>query len=161
MPTTKRTGALLAAALAVSPILALPGAHPAWAQDTTPATTSPGTSASGTPAASGSGTPQFVVASVRLDGGWRASKFIGSTVYDDQNQKIGSVDDLVMSGKDKVAIAVVSVGGFLGIGNKLVAVPFDHLSYDPTSKDAKVVMTGASKDTLTSMPSFTYNATSG
>ncbi len=158
MPATKRTGALLAAALAVSPILALPGAHPAWGQDTTPATTTP---APGTSAASGSATPQFVVASVRLDGGWRASKFIGSTVYDDQNQKIGSVDDLVMSGKDKVAVAVVSVGGFLGIGNKLVAVPFDHLSYDPTSKDAKIVMTGASKDTLTNMPSFTYNATSG
>jgi len=131
---------------------------PALAQDTA-TTTAP--APAGTPTTSNDGAPQLVVASVRLDGGWRASKFIGSAVYDDQNQKIGTVDDLIMSGKDKVAVAILSVGGFLGIGNKLVAIPFDHLSYDPSSKDAKVVMAGATKDTLASMPSFTYSAAPG
>ncbi len=128
-----------------------------------PATVAPGTATETASPAAGSqqtgatlGAPKLVVASVRLDGGWRASKFIGSAVYDDQNQKIGTVDDLVMTGKDKVAVAVLSVGGFLGLGNKLVAIPFDQLSYDPGSKDAKVVMPSANKDTLTKMPSFTY-----
>ncbi len=96
------------------------------------------------------------MASVKLNGGWRASKFIGSAVYDDQNHKIGSVDDLVVSDKDRITVAILSVGGFLGMGNKLVAVKFDQLRYDPTAKDAKVVMPDATKDSLAAMPNFTY-----
>ncbi len=103
------------------------------------------------------GGPQLVTAAVRVDGGWRASKLIGAAVYDDQNQRVGSVDDLIMSGQDKIAVAVVSVGGFLGIGSKLVAVPYDQLRYDPTGKDPKVVMPGATKDSLGGMPNFVYN----
>jgi hypothetical protein len=162
---------LLAATLAAASMLGTPG----MAQDTAtpvpavpagtttpPANGTPGPSAAATtptePQTNATpGAPKLVVASVRLDGGWRASKFLGSAVYDDQNQKIGTVDDLIMSGKDTVAVAILSVGGFLGIGNKLVAVPFDQLRYDPSSKDAKVVMPDANKDTLASMPSFVYS----
>jgi len=141
---------LLAAALVAAPA--------AWAQDSN--STSPATaSTSAPPASSDAANPKLVVSQVKLDGGWRASKFIGSAVYDDQNEKIGSVDDLIMQGTDKVAVVVVSVGGFLGIGNKLVAVPFDHLHWDPAGKDSKIVMAGASKDTLNTMPSFTYTGT--
>lgn len=58
------------------------------------------------------------------NGGMRASKMIGSSVYNDHDQKIGSIDDLVI-GNDKALHAVVSVGGFLGMDSKLVEVPFD------------------------------------
>ncbi len=102
------------------------------------------------------GSPQLVVASVKLDGGWRASKMIGAAVYDDQNQRIGTVDDLIVTGQNTLTVAVVSVGGFLGLGSKLVAVPYNNLRYDPTAHDAKVVMPGANKASLGAMPNFVY-----
>ncbi len=138
--------------------------HPAVAQGTSPPPraangTTPPTAATAAPTQTSAGrsdAPNLVVASVKLNGGWRASKFIGSAVYDDQNHKIGTVDDLVMSGQDTAAVAILSVGGFLGIGNKLVAIKFDQLRYNPNAKDAKVVMPGATKETLAGMPAFTY-----
>lgn len=141
---------LLAAAIVAQPALAQnpapsPGTQPA--APTTPAETA-------APAASG--TPQLVVASVKLNGGWRTSKFVGSVVYDSQNHKIGSVDDLVVTDKDRITYAILSVGGFLGMGNKLVAVKFDQLRYDPTAKDAKVTMPDATKESLAAMPNFTF-----
>jgi hypothetical protein len=129
-------------------LLAASLAAPALAQTTaTPAAPS-------APAAPSS--PKLVTASVKLDGGWRASKFVGAPVYDGQNQKIGSVDDLILDAQNKAAVVIVSVGGFLGIGDKLVAIPFDQLTYDQSARDPKVLMQGASKDTLAAMPSFTY-----
>ncbi len=101
------------------------------------------------------GSPRLVAA-VRVDGGWRASKLIGAAVHDDQNRQVGTVDDLILSAQNKVAVAVVSVGGFLGIGSKLVAVPYDRLRHD-SGKDAKVVMPGATKDGLNAMPNFVHN----
>lgn len=65
------------------------------------------------------------MATVKLQGGQRASKLIGSAAYNDQNEKIGSVDDLIVKDGNRIVMAIVSVGGFLGMGNKLVAVPFD------------------------------------
>jgi len=96
--------------------------------------------------------PNLSVASVRLENGVRASKVIGSTVYNEQNERVGSVDDLIMTEDDKVTVAVISVGGFLGLGSKLVAVPFGQLKRDAD----RVVLTGATKDTLNGMPSFVY-----
>lgn len=96
--------------------------------------------------------PNLSVASVRLENGVRASKVIGSTVYNEQNERVGSVDDLIMTGDDKVTVAIISVGGFLGLGSKLVAVPFGQLKRDAD----RVVLTGATKDTLNGMPSFVY-----
>jgi sporulation protein YlmC with PRC-barrel domain len=52
----------------------------------------------------------------------RASKMIGSAVYDLQNRKIGSVKDLVLDRDGQVASVVVDVGAFLGMGGKYVAV---------------------------------------
>jgi len=138
-------------------LTALAFASPALTQTTAPATDTAQPSTPAMPVPSKTGSPQLVVASVRLDSGWRASKLIGASGYDDQNQKVGNVDDLIVAGQDKIAVAVVSVGGFLGIGSKLVAVPYDQLRYDPGSKDARVVMPGATKDSLGTMPNFTYS----
>ncbi len=52
----------------------------------------------------------------------RASKMIGSAVYDVQNRKIGSVDDLILNKDGKVDAVVIDVGSFLGMGGKDVAV---------------------------------------
>jgi sporulation protein YlmC with PRC-barrel domain len=61
---------------------------------------------------------------------FRASKMIGSTVYDVQNRNIGSVKDLVIDKDGRVASAVVDVGTFLGMGGKYVAVPLNVIKTD-------------------------------
>ena len=147
---------LLAAPMARAQDVATKPADPAAASQ--PATTSnPVAATTEKTTSSTTSAPQLTTATVKLTGGWRASKLIGAAVYDDQNQKVGTVDDLIMAGTDKIGMAVLSVGGFIGIGSKLVVVPYDKLRYDPSAENAKVVMPGASKDTLNAMPAFTYN----
>ena len=60
----------------------------------------------------------------------RASKVIGSAVYDVQNRKIGSVQDLVLDKSGKIDVAVVDVGSFLGMGGKNVAIPLSDIKTD-------------------------------
>jgi sporulation protein YlmC with PRC-barrel domain len=60
----------------------------------------------------------------------RASKVIGGTVYDRQNQKLGDVKDIVLDKDGKVAAVVVGVGGTLGVGGKDVAVKFSDIKTD-------------------------------
>jgi sporulation protein YlmC with PRC-barrel domain len=81
----------------------------------------------------------------------RASKLIGRTVINDADEDIGHIDDLLLE-DDTVAYAVLSVGGFLGIGAKLVAVPYSSLQI---SED-EVVLPGASKDMLKALADFVY-----
>jgi PRC-barrel domain len=100
--------------------------------------------------------PDLTVATVKLQGGSRISKLIGSAVYNDQNEKIGSLDDLIMKDGNRIVMGVVSVGGFLGMGNKLVAVPYDQLHLEADKDQTKITMPGASKDALNAMPTFTY-----
>jgi PRC-barrel domain. len=85
--------------------------------------------------------------------GYRASKLTGTSVTNDKNEKIGSIDDMII-GQDKVLFAVLEVGGFLGIGAHLVAVPFQSLQLDDTGK--KITLPGASKDELKKLPEFKY-----
>ena len=89
----------------------------------------------------------------------RASKLIGSSVYNDRDEKVGSVDDVVLGKDNKADTVVVSVGGFLGMGTKLVAVPYSQLKLGDTknaSSDNRVVMPGASKESLKAQPDFQY-----
>ena len=90
-----------------------------------------------------------------LSGGYRASKVVGSTVVNDQNETVGKIDDVIISGAGgKEPVAVLSVGGFLGMGSKLVAVPYNELKPNPDKND--FVLSGATKDNLKSLPDFAY-----
>ena len=62
-----------------------------------------------------------------LQQGFRASKIIDQTVKNAQGEELGEVDDLIMSRNGKIKKVVLSVGGFLGVGDRLVAVPFKSL----------------------------------
>jgi hypothetical protein len=104
------------------------------------------------PAATADST-KVVVAAIRLENGYRASKVIGASVYNGQNEQIGSVSDLFLSKQNQVTTAVISVGGFVGIGSKLVAIPFEQLQID---EHGKVVMADGTKDTLKGMPDAQY-----
>jgi sporulation protein YlmC with PRC-barrel domain len=63
------------------------------------------------------------------DGKWRASKLVGANVYNQLGETIGSVDDLLIGKDGKIDNAVLSVGGFLGIGGKLVSIPFNEFKF--------------------------------
>lgn len=85
----------------------------------------------------------------------RASKFIGETVRNGKGEKIGSVDDLILNRGDRVLYAVISVGGFLGVGDRLVAVPFEELEFGAKEVDG-VVIYDTTKERLEAEPAFTY-----
>jgi hypothetical protein len=87
-----------------------------------------------------------------LADGYRTSKLVGAPVVNDANQSVGTIDDLLVGRSDKVLYAVLSVGGFLGMGSKLIAVPWASLQI--RAKD--VLLPGASKDQLKALPEFKY-----
>ena len=86
--------------------------------------------------------------------GYRTSKIVGSTVMNDAKESIGKIDDLIIAQDKHVVFAVVSVGGFLGAGSKLVAVQYDQLR--PTPDNQGFVLAGATKDSLKALPEFSY-----
>lgn len=96
--------------------------------------------------------PNLAVATLKLENGARVSKIIGQDVQNDQNQRVGKVDDLIVTSNDKITMAIVSVGGFLGMGDKLVAVPWQQLK----AEGDHLVLPGASKDTMSAAPNFRY-----
>jgi len=85
--------------------------------------------------------------------GYRASKVIGSSVVNDGNETIGKIDDLLVTRDGKEPYAVLSIGGFLGIGTHMVVVRYDSLKFG----DKKIVLPGGSKDGLKMLPAFEYS----
>ena len=77
-------------------------------------------------------------------------------VYDASDNKIGEVSDLLLDKDGRVSAAIVSVGGFVGVGEKDVAVPFDALRLTQKNQKWYLVM-NADKDALKSAPGFKYD----
>lgn len=88
----------------------------------------------------------------KVAGGHRASKVIGSNVLNDANEAIGKIDDLLVTRDGKEPYAVLSIGGFLGMGTHLVVVRYDSLTF----ADNKIVLPGGSKDGLKMLLAFEY-----
>ena len=63
------------------------------------------------------------------EGEWRASKLAGVNVYNEANEKIGDINDVILDKSGKAANVILGVGGFLGMGEHLVAVSFDKLKW--------------------------------
>jgi hypothetical protein len=82
--------------------------------------------------------------------GYRTSKVVGSTVVNESNETVGTIDDLIVTPSEKVPFAVLSVGGFLGMGTKYVVVPYSALEV----RDKRMVLVGATKETLKNLPEF-------
>jgi sporulation protein YlmC with PRC-barrel domain len=126
---------------------------------TTPNTAPPPGSSTTRPAGPGMAAAPAMAPSVpkyfTADHQVRSSKIVGASVYNDQNQSIGSIDDVLMNDADhKASTVVISVGGFLGMGAKLVSVPFDQLKIG----NDKIVMPGATKASLEGMPEYRYTS---
>jgi sporulation protein YlmC with PRC-barrel domain len=90
--------------------------------------------------------------------GYRVSKLTGQVVVNDKNERIGEIDDFVIGHDEGHSLfTVLEVGGFLGIGSRRVAVPYDSLTIDQKgSKIEKIALPGASKDQLEKLTEFRY-----
>ena len=64
-----------------------------------------------------------------FQGNWRASKVVGLSVYNDNNESLGSINDLLTDKNGNIKAVVIGVGGFLGVGEHLVAIPFDKIKF--------------------------------
>jgi sporulation protein YlmC with PRC-barrel domain len=85
--------------------------------------------------------------------GWSAKKkILGKAVYNDAKQKVGTVDDLIITPEKSVSYAIIGVGGFLGMGKHDVAIPVNQLKADQD----RIILPGATKEALKAMPTFEY-----
>jgi sporulation protein YlmC with PRC-barrel domain len=103
-------------------------------------------------------------ATMHKEGEWRASKLAGVDVYNDANEKIGAINDVILDRSGKVAKVVLGVGGFLGLGELNVAVAFDKLTWvdqPVTSTTASTTSAPASTPATTSAPTGNTKTTTG
>jgi sporulation protein YlmC with PRC-barrel domain len=63
------------------------------------------------------------------NGNWRASKVVGLSVYNEANESLGSINDLLTDKEGNIKAVVIGVGGFLGVGEHLIAVPYDKIKF--------------------------------
>ena len=88
-------------------------------------------------------------------GRWRGSKLIGTEVKDAAGKTIGKIEDLIVEPGGRIPMAVLSFGGFLGMGEKLYAVPWSAMRVERGDRDNVVVMLdNVKKETLENAPSF-------
>ena len=85
--------------------------------------------------------------------GWSAKKQImGKDVFNDKNEKVGVVDDLIIAPDKALSYAIVSAGGFLGMGKHDVAIRVNQFKI----VEGKITLPGATKDAVKAMPAFEY-----
>ena len=135
MTTTMRSGIRIVAAMAVTAVISMSAAS-AGAQ------------------VAGSSTIGVTKEEIKaVMEGWSAKKAVlGKAVYNDKNEKIGTIDDLIITPDRSVSYAIIGAGGFLGIGKHDVAIPMSQLKLE---KD-KFILPGATKEALKAMPKFEY-----
>ena len=90
---------------------------------------------------------------VAVTNGWSAKKqILGHTVYNDKNEKVGKVYDIIIAPDKAVSYGIIAAGGFLGVGKHDVAIPANQFKM----QDGKIVLPGATKDAIKAMPEFQY-----
>jgi PRC-barrel domain len=89
---------------------------------------------------------------------WRGSKLIGASIYGPDNNSIGDVNDVLIASDGNIRAVVVGVGGFLGVGEKNVALPFDalHITRKAGSDTIDKITVSYTKDELKNAPKFAY-----
>jgi sporulation protein YlmC with PRC-barrel domain len=86
-----------------------------------------------------------------LKGNWRASKLMGLDVYNEANEKLGDVNELILDKDGKINAVVIGIGGFLGMGEHDIAVTMDKLKFmeEPVRTSSTAPATGGARDTTT------------
>jgi sporulation protein YlmC with PRC-barrel domain len=144
----------------------------AFAQSSPPAPSAPPaqTPPMAAPAPASKPADTVAVRPAAQSGQWRASKLVGLNVYNEQNEKLGDISEILLDKSGKVEGVIIGVGGFLGMGQRDIKVEMSKLKFvdEPvkssatTSSDKKwypdhAVLSGATKDQLKAMPEFKYN----
>jgi sporulation protein YlmC with PRC-barrel domain len=89
-------------------------------------------------------------------GEWRASKVVGLKIYNDANESLGSVNDMLMDKEGKIKAVVIGVGGFLGVGEHYVAIPYEKIKWETEPvKSSTASNTGTGTGAMGSRPSGT------
>ena len=110
----------------------------------------------------GPASAQTTSATTHKEGEWRGSKLAGVDVYNEANEKIGDINDVILDRSGKVANVILGVGGVLGLGERYVAVAFDKLKWidqPVTSTTASTTSAPANAPTTTSAPDGTTRTT--
>lgn len=85
--------------------------------------------------------------------GWSAKRqILGQTVYNEKDDRVGSIDDIIVAPDKSVSYAIVGAGGFLGLAKHDVAIPVSQFKL----VDGKLVLAGATKEALKGLPQFEY-----
>lgn len=132
----------------------------------------------------GDDAPQAIL--TQTHGAWRTSELLGATVHNEKGNTLGTVDDLLLAGDGRIKSAIISVSGFLALGNKLVQVPFTRMKIVPSqvnpasqgapttgatqsqgmapqpttekqNNDFGLILPGATRASLNSEPEFHFN----
>ena len=127
----------------------------------TTGTTTPAEDTAATPApapSTDSATTTVGTAQVNPADAVLASQFMGQAVYTAANENIGEINDLIMNKELDNIVAVVGVGGFLGIGEKDVAIPISDIKVIKDTDNALRLTVTASKEQLEALPAFDRTA---
>jgi hypothetical protein len=85
--------------------------------------------------------------------GWSAKRqILGQTVYNQNKEKVGKIDDLIVAPDGELAFAIIGAGGFAGLGRHDVAIPIEQLQLE----DGKFILEGATKAAIKALPKFEY-----
>ena len=85
--------------------------------------------------------------------GWSAkNQIMGKDVYNEKSEKVGAVEDLIITQEKAVSYAILGTGGFLGMDKHDVAIPVNHFKI----VDGKIVLNGATKEAVKALPAFQY-----
>jgi hypothetical protein len=85
--------------------------------------------------------------------GWSAKKqVLRQSVYNEQDQKVGVIDDLIIAPDTSISYVIIGAGGFVGLHKHDVAFPVSQLK----QRDGKYVLPGATKDAIKALPKFEY-----
>ncbi len=82
-------------------------------------------------------------------GNWRASKVVGLSVYNDGGESLGSINDLLTDKSGKIVAAIVGVGGFLGVGERYVAIPYEKVKFENEPVKSNMASAPASGGAMT------------
>jgi sporulation protein YlmC with PRC-barrel domain len=102
-------------------------------------------------------------AAAPAEGGWRGSKFSGVNVYNDANEKIGDINDVIVDRSGKITNVVVGVGGFLGMGEHYVSIPYEKFKWvdQPLTATTSSTTAPAGTPATTTAPDGSTRITTG
>lgn len=161
---------------AAVPALLLMGTFSAYAQESTPPSPAPSPPAAQSPApstepmpgeistppaapapsASSETSSSVTYATQQSSDQHRSSKIVGQPVYNAAGERIGDINELILGSNGQVESAVIGVGGFLGLGEKLVAVMYKDLSFTNDANGSMRVTLNSTKEALETAPDFRY-----